>query len=169
MRLYLVRHGAAVDRNEFTGPDEDRPLTTKGRWELFRLFRSLRGHEDPPEEIWTSPVVRAVQTAEICALQWGGDAPVKVSRALTSDTPFATLLDEIAKANPKSPLAVVGHEPQLGQLLTHLTGAKTALALPKGSMCRVRYRLEDQPPGRFTCLHVAGTDEVVVEFEKLFR
>jgi phosphohistidine phosphatase len=169
MRLYLVRHGMSVDRAEFAGPDEDRPLTAKGRRDLARLFRSLRGHEDPPEEIWTSPLVRTVQTAEICEMQWGEDAPIKVSRSLLFDAPVFALLDEIKSRNPKSPLALVGHEPQLGLLFTHLTGSKTELSLPKGSMCRIRYRPEEQPPGRFTCLHVAGREDVVVDFEKLQR
>jgi phosphohistidine phosphatase len=167
MRLYLVRHGVSIGRAEFSGPDEDRPLTEKGRKDLSKLFQTMRRHEEPPGEIWTSPLVRAVQTAETLACYWAKNVPVKISRALMADVPPAVLLDEISKANPVTPLALVGHEPQLGLLLAHLTEGQESLSLPKGSVCRVRFRADDTPRGRFVCCHIPNVEKVIVELDEL--
>ena len=167
MRLYLVRHGSSVNRAEFPGLDEDRPLTEKGRKDLTKLFQTMRRHEDPPEEIWTSPLVRAVQTAEALVNFWARNVPVRVSRALLADVSPQTVLDEILRANPKTPLALVGHEPQLGLLLAKLTEGQEGLSLPKGSVCRVRFRTDETPQGRFVCCHVPNIEKVIVELDEL--
>jgi phosphohistidine phosphatase len=153
MRLYLVRHGEAGSKRTYSGPDEERPLTHDGRCDLKHLLEDLSDEEDAPVEIWTSPLLRAVQTAEECAVLWGG-AEVRVTHALMPDQAPEAVLEEIDQANPDSPLALVGHEPQLGRLLRHLLQLDHDLTLPKGSVCRVRYRKQSSPPGKFARVHV---------------
>ena len=66
IRIYLVRHGIAVDPAEMGSlDDEARPLTGKGRKRFRRLARAFRDLGEPLDFIFTSPLVRAVQTAEI--------------------------------------------------------------------------------------------------------
>src|SRR5438309_12026701 len=68
IRIYLVRHGIAVDPAEKGALDDySRPLTARGRRRFRRLARAFARLGEPPDFIFTSPLVRAVQTAEILA------------------------------------------------------------------------------------------------------
>ena len=64
MKIYLVRHGKAVD--EGYRVDEHRPLTAEGRELMRRTAKAWAKREKVPERWLVSPLVRAVQTAEIC-------------------------------------------------------------------------------------------------------
>src|SRR3981189_1223644 len=66
MEIYLVRHGIAVD-GESDGPDAFRPLTGKGRRRFHKTARAFARLGRKLDLILTSPLVRAVQTAEILA------------------------------------------------------------------------------------------------------
>src|SRR5437870_5237293 len=70
--LFFLRHGEAGDRETWQGPDAERPLTPAGRAEMeavasFLLERSLR-----LDALISSPLARALQTAEIVAARLGG-------------------------------------------------------------------------------------------------
>jgi phosphohistidine phosphatase len=122
MDLLVIRHGAARDRGEFaqTGLSDDlRPLTAEGADEMRRVARGLRTQVKSIDFLATSPLVRAVQTAEIVAEAFG----IEVSETTTSLTPDAQL-EEFEKwcagVGPKKVVAVVGHEPHLSTLVTWL-------------------------------------------------
>lgn len=176
MRLYLIRHGVAADS---TGePDEDRALTDEGRDAVVTLFGRLRKRLDPPRALWTSPLVRAVQTAELSTVIWGEQEPIHVSRALLPGADPKTVLDELQAADLKGPVALVGHEPHLGRLLALITGTKRTFTLPKGSVCRLRYRPKapgessvpvapEEAPGQFVGLYIPGVDHAIKELSEL--
>ncbi|MBV8149574.1 MAG: histidine phosphatase family protein, partial [Candidatus Eremiobacteraeota bacterium] len=67
MIVYFVRHGAAVDAQEWSGSDDNRPLTQKGRDRMERVGERLEDLEIEADAIVTSPLLRAKQTAEILA------------------------------------------------------------------------------------------------------
>lgn len=167
MRLYLVRHASAADAQRFQGPDEDRPLTTRGRDELREVLPRVAAAEAPPRVIWTSPLVRAVQTAEYVIHHWAPGAELRVTRALLSGADPSTVIEEISALSPESPLALVGHEPHLGLLLTMLVGAQGQLAMPKASVARIRYRPEDKPVGSFKMLDAPGLSKPVTDLKAL--
>ena len=140
MRLYLVRHGKAVD--EGYRFDEDRPLTDDGRERMRRTAKAWAKHGDPAPEAWlVSPLVRAVQTCEICVDAFGQDGPVEVSRAITPEGPVSAAVDVIEHATAEV-LAVVSHEPLCSELSSFLLqrsfprdfkkGAVLALDLERG-------------------------------------
>ncbi|MBN9165380.1 MAG: histidine phosphatase family protein, partial [Myxococcales bacterium] len=66
MKLYVMRHGPAED-NAPTGRDEDRALTPAGRERTRAVARALLAADEAPLTIIASPLVRALQTAEIVA------------------------------------------------------------------------------------------------------
>ncbi len=61
MRLYFLRHGKA-DWPDWTGPDEERPLTPEGKKEVHAVAQLIVRLKIAPDLILTSPLVRARQT-----------------------------------------------------------------------------------------------------------
>ena len=160
MRLYLVRHATAIDPDKFPGPDEDRPLIGKGRTELRQLLPQVAAEEAPPRTIWTSPLVRAVQTAEAVLALWAPGAEMRITRSLLSGADPAEVLEELQHEAATTPLALVGHEPHLGDLLARLLGVEGSIPMPKAGVARVRYRTEEKPVGSFRALYVPGRSPV---------
>jgi phosphohistidine phosphatase len=87
--IYLVRHGIAVDHQD-RGPlaDDDRPLTDKGRRRFRRAARAFARLGETPDFVFTSPLVRAAQTAELLVA------------ALRKDS--VGVLEELRWLNPKT-------------------------------------------------------------------
>lgn len=125
MKLYLVRHAEAVERTG-TMPDANRYLTPKGRSAFRKIARRVRKLGSVPDLIFSSPLVRAVQTAEILAERLKHDGPVVVAKELSPGFDLRALRSLLAKAGNPGEAAFVGHEPDLGDL------AATLLALPGG-------------------------------------
>lgn len=122
MDILIVRHGQAVDDAPGLG-DSGRWLTGKGRKATRRVAKWLaRRKERCPSAIWTSPLVRAVQTAEIVAGAAKLAEEVTVLPELSPGRDPADLLRLLSSRRGPEPLALVGHEPQLSALITSLIG-----------------------------------------------
>jgi phosphohistidine phosphatase len=120
MRLLVIRHGPAGDRDEFafTGrPDSERPLTKEGRTRMKRAAQGLAEIVDKPAVVATSPLTRAVQTAELVASACGAPAPA-VLEELGPERPADDLLPWLRTHPADALVAIVGHDPHL----TFLTG-----------------------------------------------
>ena len=116
MKLLLIRHGEAVDASP-DAADGSRWLTARGRAETAAAAKHLRAH--PPGALVTSPLVRAVQTAEILAAHAEPPGPVTVLPALATGD-LAAILRFIEAWRGDGALALVGHEPTLSQVLLAL-------------------------------------------------
>ena len=125
MRLYLVRHAEAIERSG-TMPDALRYLTPKGRLVFRKVARRVRQEGASPDIIFTSPLLRAVQTAEILAERLKHKGAVVVAKELSPGFDLRALRSLLAKAGNPAEAAFVGHEPDLSDL------AATLLALPGG-------------------------------------
>jgi len=123
MKLYLVRHAGAIERSG-TMPDGNRYLTPKGRSAFRRIARRVRKLGSSPYLIFSSPLVRAVQTAEILAERLKHEGPIVVAGEISPGFDLRALRSLLAKAGNPVEAAFVGHEPDLGNL------AATLLALP---------------------------------------
>ncbi len=132
MDLYVVRHAVAIDGASFAGSDADRPLTPEGREKFAAAAEALARMDVRPGRLWTSPLVRARQTAEILA------KALDVARIEESDVlacgarPKRVL--ELAASAGDGPAIVVGHEPDFGELVAAAIGAATPLPLQKGAI-----------------------------------
>uniref|UniRef100_A0A831UBW4 Protein phosphatase n=1 Tax=Geobacter metallireducens TaxID=28232 RepID=A0A831UBW4_GEOME len=137
MKLYLIRHAEAIERCAGVR-EEDRWLTPKGREGFRESARRLAKKGEIPAVIATSPLVRAVQTAEILAevLDFGGE--LCVSRELAPGFSVEGLLRLAQACGMPRSLAVVGHEPDLGEVLGRLLGRGGALPLKKGMMVALK-------------------------------
>jgi phosphohistidine phosphatase len=135
--LYLVRHAIAADRGEDWPDDDRRPLTARGVARFEEAAGGLSRLDVVVDEIFTSPLVRAKQTADILAAGLPGKPAVKVLDALSPGHAPATVLAQLARTARRRRIALVGHEPGLGELAAHLIGAGRALEFKKGGVCRI--------------------------------
>ena len=137
MQLYVVEHGIAVEGGEVI-PDEWRPLTDKGRRRFQKTARAFGKLGRKLDLILTSPLVRAVQTAEILARE---TEPGEVAVLAELDPKFdvEAVRNAIAsRAGKAEAVAIVGHEPQLSSVLAALSGVSQAeIDLENGIIVRV--------------------------------
>jgi len=137
MQLYVVRHGTAVESGEGI-PDDWRPLTDKGRRRFQKMARAFAKLGRRLDLILTSPLVRAVQTAEILA---GATDHGEVAVLAELDPKFDVKAVQKAiatRAEKVEAVAIVGHEPQLSSLLAALSKVSPAdLDLEKGAIVRI--------------------------------
>jgi phosphohistidine phosphatase len=123
VKLYVMRHGPAEDTAP-SGVDGDRALTPSGRERVRSVAKALGAAGEEPLRIVSSPLVRAVQTAEIVAIvtkigDRGGS--VEVRRELSPGGDATRLVYRLAGEGAKR-LMVVGHEPDLSALVGNLLG-----------------------------------------------
>lgn len=141
MEIYLIRHGVADARGSDYPDDRARPLTKEGRAGLRREARGLADHGVSFDRILTSPLVRTRQTADVFAKVL--KAPVAPLPALAPDGTAAAVLRALEKLTEAEPaladgrLALVGHEPNIGELAAHLLGTKQPVPFKKGAVCRL--------------------------------
>ena len=122
MDLYIMRHGLAVGSFEWPGDDASRPLTEPGVARTREVIRRLAGEGRlNVGEIWSSPLVRAAQTAAIAG-EVLSIRPRSVS-LLACGCPPAEL-DKLLQplAGALRGVLLVGHEPDCGLLIARLAG-----------------------------------------------
>jgi len=137
MEIYLIRHAIAEERGEEWPDDDLRPLTDEGMRRFEESAAGLLEFEAPPAQILTSPLVRARQTAKLLATAMPARVTVAVMEELAPGYPPSKVLSKVRKLEGKGPVALVGHEPDLGHLVAHLLGASRPLPFKKGGMCRI--------------------------------
>jgi phosphohistidine phosphatase len=119
VKLYLVRHAEAVSE-ETAGSDDVRWLSARGREAARGLARLLREQNVEIDAVVSSPLPRAMQTAELVA---GGLDYLGVVEAMTSLVPGAhprRAAEELATRGRA--ILVVGHEPTMSSLGAYLLG-----------------------------------------------
>lgn len=124
MTLLLVRHAIAVPRGTPGIPDDERPLTPRGERRFRKAARGLARIVPRPDVLLTSPLPRALATAEIAAKAWGRIKPT-AEDALAEENP-KNVLRALAALPAESTVVAVGHEPQLSALLAQLLGSPTS-------------------------------------------
>ncbi|MGQ9649643.1 MAG: phosphohistidine phosphatase SixA [Phycisphaerae bacterium] len=121
MRLYLIRHAVAVGRSA-SGilDDRSRELTPQGIRKMRRNAAALAKIGVVVDEIWTSPLLRARQTADIVAQSMGIRGSPRIVKALSPGGNCEQLMRRLAQHVDFSGVALIGHEPDLGKLATSL-------------------------------------------------
>lgn len=134
MQLYLVRHAIAVPSTP-EQPDAARPLTREGRARFTAVVRGLKVLGWRFDRLYHSPLVRAVQTAELLQPLVDGPCVVLPDLARAPDEEMLAHLEG-------TKVALVGHEPHLGALLAWLVAGDVGLGerfcFKKGGLARTR-------------------------------
>jgi phosphohistidine phosphatase len=142
--IYLVRHGLAEQRGDAWPDDAKRPLTDEGMARMRKSVRGLSRLGVTFDVVLTSPLVRAKQTAEIVAAGVTQRPSLITTDALSPDGSFAAIVADLEKHARKKRIALVGHEPGIGELAARLIGSRHAIEFKKGAVCRID--LETLPP-----------------------
>ena len=124
MKLCFLRHGEA-DWPNWTKPDNERPLTERGRKEMKRVAKFLERLKFIPDSILTSPLPRASQTAEIVGRRLGIE--LQTEPALAHGFNVERLRRLLAERDAES-VMIVGHEPEFSEVIGKLTGGKIKIS-----------------------------------------
>jgi len=137
MQIYLLRHGIAEDLRPGLR-DFDRPLTPEGGGKLRRVLERARASGATPGLILSSPLRRAVQTAQIAAEVLHYSGKILQSRALTPDASPAEAWSEIRACGEQPAVLLASHEPLMSSLVAFLLESPTLLVdMKKAAMVRI--------------------------------
>lgn len=138
MTLLIVRHGVAMEKADYVGHDDFRPLTLDGLRKMKKNARGLAKLVDRPFLLASSPLIRARQTAEVLQAVWDG-LEIRECEALRPEAKsqaLATWINDRLETGLEL-VAVTGHEPHLSGVIQWMTGGRTELK--KGGACLIEF------------------------------
>lgn len=139
--LYVIRHGLAVPHGAEGYADDERPLTPRGEKRMLQVGRGLRALGVSIETVYTSPLPRALRTAEILVETLKRPRPaLEIAEILRAGVAASTIEDWIHTL-PQERLAIVGHNPDFSELVLRLLGApeNQPFELKKGGVAAFRF------------------------------
>ena len=146
MNLYFLRHGLAAERDPQRFPDDSqRPLLPKGGERIRLACAALESLELSFDWILSSPYRRAAQTAEIVAAKLGLRKRLKYCDELACGGDPKALIRYVNRIRPgPENVLLVGHEPDLSQLISWLISGDTdvAIAMKKGGLAKLEIEAE---------------------------
>ncbi|MFA7061654.1 MAG: histidine phosphatase family protein [Pedobacter sp.] len=168
MILYVMRHAEAVEGTD-TLQDEWRYLTEKGRAAAKKVSLAISRYGRKPRLVITSPLTRAVQTAEIMAREACRKNVVVASTLLMPGADNNDLLTQLKEAKDAKRVMLVGHEPQLGCLVATLLGREDeSIAMKKGACVALELDpYQNEKPATFLWYLTPGK-KPLMSFKKAF-
>lgn len=151
VRVYLMRHGDAGDKSLWKGSDAERPLSELGIERTTAAAEHFARTQFRPTKILTSPLARALQTADIVAEVLGVQECVEVDERLAPGfdiRSFRRILKENAR---EERLLLVGHDPSLSTVIEEVMGGGSII-LKKGGVARLDIDELTPPRGRLAWL-----------------
>ncbi|HEX4339088.1 MAG TPA: histidine phosphatase family protein [Polyangiaceae bacterium] len=144
MDVIVVRHGIAMDRDEAADsaiPDEERPLTAKGRRRMKEAARGVARLARGAELVLSSSLLRARQTAKLVRRAFDDDIGYRETATLEPGAEPLELARELTSVPLLPSVLIVGHEPHLGRFVDwSLAGqSKELVELDKGGACLIRF------------------------------
>jgi len=142
MDVLLIRHAESGERDVAVYPDDDlRPVTVEGRRKMIRLARAMQLMGIRFDMIATSPLVRAVQTAEIVREVFDHERPADVSDTLGHACTPGNVIRLLEQYPNDATVVLVGHEPALSRVAAAMIGApsETGIALKKGGSIGISF------------------------------
>jgi phosphohistidine phosphatase len=139
MQAYLLRHGIAEEERSGLS-DADRALTQDGRRKLRQTLNTASLADVQPTLILTSPLKRAVETAEIAQKVLGYKGELVRTESLLPDSSVEEVWEEIRTHRNQAAVVLVGHDPLFTNLAGYLLGAPDLqIDVKKGSVVRIDF------------------------------
>ncbi len=135
--LYVIRHAIAEPPGRAWPEDDRRPLTETGVARFRQSMRGLARLGVAFDVVLTSPLLRTRQTAEIAAAAFDIRPPVVPVDSLAPGGSRRAVMADLEKHSRFGRIALVGHEPGIGELAARLAGSPHAWPLEKGAICRI--------------------------------
>lgn len=117
--LYVIRHGIADDAADHGGHDEERMLTKKGKDRVSGLAKYLDNIGVRLDVVISSPLVRAVETAEIVRKKCSDSKEITITDMLKPGGSCDNLIGYLNKVQGMESIAIVGHEPFLSGFISY--------------------------------------------------
>lgn len=139
MELFILRHAKAEERSEQFADDSKRPLTKEGIKTQRCVNKGMAALKLKFDFVLSSPYLRAKDTAQLVAKDLDTKLP-RYSKHLAPDGELRALIEELTEhhSSAKS-ILLVGHEPNLSQLVSQLVcgNDKLGLGLKKSGLCKL--------------------------------
>jgi phosphohistidine phosphatase len=143
LTLYILRHAEAEPEAR---TDAERALTSKGRDQAKAMGRFCGEHEIYPALILTSPLVRAQQTAKLVCKELGEKTKLETAEFLSPGMNPERAFAHLNKFSDPGPLMLVGHEPDLSELIAaSIGGVSESIRLRKAGLAKLT--LPEVKPG----------------------
>jgi phosphohistidine phosphatase len=152
MDIYFLRH-ASANHYDPTGNDDKRPIDKTGEQQSHDVGRALAALELKLDVMISSPLTRAVQTAEITASELGHKDKIVVDAGLRPEASYADFEALLARYRKKKAIMVVGHNPSMTDFLARMLSGESAgfIDFKKGAVAKVE-RDGSQPAVLKWCL-----------------
>ncbi|PLX70848.1 MAG: hypothetical protein C0602_04915 [Denitrovibrio sp.] len=140
MIIYLIRHGHAEEREKWDKTDMERPLIQKGVLKAEKAFSRYFKIYEKPKVIISSAAMRAFQTADVLHSICGVE--VIVREGLNPGAEAADFEDVIAEFSEISPIAIIGHEPDMSEFISeYIADGEMICEFKKGSICHLENKM----------------------------
>jgi len=140
MLLYFLRHASAGKTMLNPKKDERRPLDEEGILQARYMGRLLANLDVQVDQIVSSPLKRARQTASLVANELAFEAAVQIDDALRPEAEFQQFQAMVARYGKYDAIMVVGHNPSFTEFLSKAVSARSGTAqieFKKGSVAKV--------------------------------
>ncbi len=153
IRLFLLRHAIALPHGAPGVGEDDRPLTPDGRKKMRKAAFGMKQLVPEFTHIFSSPLKRAWQTAEIVAEIYKQPEDVLEFKALAPGGSFDEIVSKLKTISDRSDVLLVGHRPHLEELASHLIWKRReqGLRLKKGGLARLDVALSPQSHHAVLC------------------
>jgi phosphohistidine phosphatase len=146
MDIYLLRHSSA-NHYDPAKDDDKRPIDNTGEQQSHDVGRALAALDPKLDVLISSPLTRAMQTAEIVAAELGHKDKIVTDKALRPEASYAEFVDLLARYGKKKAIMVVGHNPSMTEFLVQMLAGSDAAAFvdfKKGAVAKIE-KSEGQP------------------------
>jgi phosphohistidine phosphatase len=151
VNCYFLRHGIAVEPDEWTGPDFDRPLTREGIERMKCEARAIADLSLQLDVIVTSPLLRARQTAEIVADRLKLRDDIVEDERLADGFDAGRLSEILGEHDKAGAIMLVGHEPTMSAAIGRSIG-DASIELKKAALAGVVFADASATRGTLICL-----------------
>lgn len=142
MIIYFLRHANAGQKRADPARDEKRPLDKDGVLQCRYVGALLAGLDVQVEQIITSPLKRATQTASLVGNEIGFDGKLQINDSLRPSATFENFRELLHACAKYEAIMVVGHNPNLTEFVSQIVtngGSRKSIELKKGGVARVDY------------------------------
>ncbi len=138
MRIHLLRHAIAVPRGTPGFPTDDRPLTDEGIEKMKKAAKGIAQIVQGFDVVFSSPLIRACQTAEIAAAAVGFNGKIRIAEEFLPASSNRDMYARLSEADGADSVLIAGHEPNCSMFATFLLGGDSAVfEFKKGALCRI--------------------------------